>query len=154
MTINSSWLVYMRKFPGFEEVKRTEKPMSKICVVPKTLKISSLQYKVRRYQIVSCLHVKRRRFQNEKDPVCSTKRAGTCQHDLALIKVYGATTPNVSCLHEKRRNFQMKKTLFSILMPVVLPAEIACAPEATPLRRLLKHPRKAQSRRLRSSYLT
>ena len=45
MTVSSSWLVYMKKFPRREEVKRTEKSMSKICVVPK-LKMM-LHYSIR-----------------------------------------------------------------------------------------------------------
>jgi len=35
MATNNPWSVYMRKFPGIEEVKWTEKTMSKIYVVPK-----------------------------------------------------------------------------------------------------------------------
>jgi hypothetical protein len=36
MTVNNSISVYKRNFPGYEEVKRTEKYMNKTCVVPKS----------------------------------------------------------------------------------------------------------------------
>lgn len=46
MIANNSWLVYMRNFPGFEEVKRTEKYMRNAYVVPKP-STTSLQQEVR-----------------------------------------------------------------------------------------------------------
>jgi hypothetical protein len=36
MIANKLWLVYLRNFPGFEEVERTEKYMRNAYVVPKT----------------------------------------------------------------------------------------------------------------------
>lgn len=51
MAANKLWLFYRWNFPGCEEVKRTEKYMSNICVVPKLSMKPSLQHMVRRPQV-------------------------------------------------------------------------------------------------------
>ena len=53
MATNNPWSAYMRRFPGVEEVKWTEKPMNKIYVVPKLSIKLSLQCMVRRPQMFS-----------------------------------------------------------------------------------------------------